>query len=264
MPPKEEQSKRKQSAATREPAKLAKNRRTIKPQEDRQALQQDVEEPEVKAEPMSEDEAPLAVTPRIKVEQGHDDDAEADDEASDLQEGDDVDERLESSESGPEEFDDPEYHEIRRKRIEVSPLLNLPQIPRLIETLRGDGSNTSDQRLTASFGTNRLPNFFDEYGTRHHMPVEIFKQILDCLYQQKDDITATSVSLTNVFNYGLVFDIFGLSMCERINDLLQLRPVELWETSFFELPFLSALSSRPKVCLRRVLHSWFPERLTWI
>ncbi|TGO48506.1 hypothetical protein BOTNAR_0471g00060 [Botryotinia narcissicola] len=157
MPPKEEQSKRKQPAATRRPAKLAKKRRTIKPQEDRQALQQDVEEPEVKAEPMSEDEAPLAVTPRIKVEQGHDDDAEADYEAEDLQGGGDVDERLEFPESGPEEFDDPEYHEIRRKReIEVSPLLNLPHIPRLIKTLRGDGSNTSDQRLTAIPGTNRL------------------------------------------------------------------------------------------------------------
>ncbi|TGO52390.1 hypothetical protein BCON_0142g00170 [Botryotinia convoluta] len=282
MPSRRNQLKRKQSVTTRSSARLAKKRLTSTPEEDVQAPQQDIEEREVKAEPVSEDEAPLAVTPRIKIEEGGDDGAEADDEAEDIQGGgNDEDERPESSESEPEvdtpddetdyeqymayDSDDPEYHEIRRRReIEVSPLPNLPRIPRWITTLRGNGRNTSDQRLTASSGTNRLPNFFDKYGTRHHVPIEIFKQILDSLYQQKDDITATSVSLTNVFNYGLVFDIFGLSICERIKDLLQCRPVETWETGFFDLPFLSAPSSRPKVCLRHVLHSWFPERLTWI
>lgn len=161
---------------------------------------------------------------------------------------------------------DPVYNQtnMANAEIEVSPLPNLPRIPRLIKKLRGNSGNTLDQRLTASSGTNRLPNFLDKYGTRHHMPIEIFKQIIDYLYQQKDDITATSVSLTNVFNYGIVFDNFGLSMCGRIKDLLQLRPVEPWETGFFELPFLFASSSRPKVCLRHVFHSWFPERLTWI
>ncbi|KAF7900830.1 hypothetical protein EAF00_003051 [Botryotinia globosa] len=123
MPPKAEQSKGKQPVTTRRSARLAKKRRSNKPEEDRQALQQDVEEPEVNAEPLSEDEAPLA---------------------------------------------------------------------------------------------------------------------------------------------GKSYYIFGLGMCERIKDLLQLRPVEPWETYFFELPFLSAPSSRSKVCLRHVLHSWFPERLTWI
>ncbi|KAF7920470.1 hypothetical protein EAE99_008084 [Botrytis elliptica] len=275
------QLKRKQPVAARRSARLAKKRRTNKPEEDGQAPQQDIEEPEVKAEPESEDETSLAVTPRIKVDDGRDDGADADDEAEDIQGGGDVDERPESFESEPEvntpddetdyeqyivyESDDPEYQEIRRQReIQVSPLPNLPRIPRLITTLRGNGRNTPDQRLTASSGTNRLPNFLDKYGTRHHIPIEIFKQILDYLYQQKDDITATSVSLTNVFNYGLVFDVFGLGLRKRIKDLLQFRPVESWETGFFDLPFLSAPSSRPTVCLRHVLHSWFPERLTWI
>ncbi|KAF7886794.1 uncharacterized protein EAF02_003441 [Botrytis sinoallii] len=286
------QPKRKQPVAARRSARLAKKRRTNKPEEDGQAPQQDIEEPEFKAEPESEDETSLAeddltsllVTPRIKVEDGRDDGADADDEAEDIQGGGDVDERPESLEGEPEvntpddetdyeqyivyESDDPEYQEIRRKRvnaeIQVSPLPNLPRIPRLITTLRGNGRNTPDQRLTASSGTNRLPNFLDKYGTRHHILIEIFKQILDYLYQQKDDITATSISLTNVFNYGLVFDVFGLGMRKRIKDLLQFRPVESWETGFFDLPFLSAPSSRPTVCLRHVLHSWFPERLTWI
>ncbi|TGO36100.1 hypothetical protein BHYA_0135g00060 [Botrytis hyacinthi] len=279
MPPEKEQPKRKEPIAIRRSARLAKKCRTNTPKEDGEALQQDFEESEVKTEPTSEDGVPLTVTPRIKVEEGSDDGAEADDEAEDFQGGGDVDERPESSESEPEvnasddetdyeqymayKSDDSEYHEIRRKReIEVSPLPNLPRIPRLIKTLRGNGRNTSDQRLTASSGMNRLPNFFDKYGIRHNMPIEIFKQVLDYLYQQKDDITATSVSLTNVFNYGLVFDIFGLSMCGRIKDLLQLLPVEPWETGFSGNPFLFAPSSRPKVCLRYVLHSWFPERLT--
>ncbi|KAF5874715.1 uncharacterized protein Bfra_004730 [Botrytis fragariae] len=283
MPPRRNQLKRKQSVATRSSARLAKKRLIATSEEDVKISGPDVEEPEVKTEPVSEDEAPLPVTPRIKIEGGGDDGAEADDEAEDIQgRGNDEDERPESSESEPEvdtpddetdyerymayESDDPEYHEIRRRRaeIEVSPLPNLPQIPRLITTLRGNGRDNSDQRLIASSGTNRLPNFFDKYGTRHHIPIEVFKQILDSLYQQKDDITATSVSLTNVFNYGLVFDIFGLSMCGKIKNLLQCRPVETWETGFFDLPFLSAPSSRPKICLRHVLHSWFPERLTWI
>ncbi|KAF7956454.1 hypothetical protein EAE96_003795 [Botrytis aclada] len=281
MTPRKGQPKRKQPLATRRSARLAKKRRNDTTEEDVQAPQRDIEEPEVKAEPESEDGAPLAgSTPRIEVEEGGDDGAEADDEAEDFQEGSNVDERPESPESEPEidtsdevtdyeqyiayDSDDPEYHNIRRKReLEVSPLPNLPRIPRLITTLRGNGRDTSDQRLTASSGTNRLPNFYDKYGSRQHIPIEIFKQILDYLYQQKDDITATSVSLTNVFNYGLVFDIFGLSLCERIKDLLQYRPVEAWETGFFDLKHLSAPPSRPKVCLRHVLHPWFPERLTW-
>ncbi|TGO24318.1 hypothetical protein BPAE_0106g00230 [Botrytis paeoniae] len=281
MPPRRKQLKRQQPVTTRSSARLAKKRRTDTPEEDGQARQRDIEESEVKAESESEDEAPLAVTPRIKVEEGGDDGAEADDEAEDFQRGGDVDERPKSSESEPK-VDTPDYEtdyeqymalilnpvydqaNMVNAEIEVSPLPYLPQIPRLITTLRGNGRNTSDQRLTASSGTNRLPNFFDKYGTRHHIPIEVFKQILDYLYQQKDGITATSVSLTNVFNYGLVFDIFGLSICGIIKDLLQCRPVEPWETGFFDLPFLSAPSSRPKVCLRHVLHSWFPERLKWI
>ncbi|TGO88198.1 hypothetical protein BPOR_0177g00110 [Botrytis porri] len=279
MPPKEKQTKRKQPITTCRSARLAKKRRTDTPEEDLQAPQRDIEEREVKAEPESEDKAPLAesrskkevtMVPRQMTKL-----------KTFREGGNKKNERPESSEREPEvdtpdvetdyeqymayDSDDPEYHEIRRKReIEVSPLPNLPRIPRLITTLRGSGSNTSDQRLTASSGTNRLPKIFDKYGTRHHIPIEVFKQILDYLYQQKDDITAPSVSLTNVFNYGLVFDIFGLSISGRIKDLLKCRPVEKRETGFFDLPFLFAPPSMPKVCLRHVLHSWFPERLTWI
>ncbi|KAM0156994.1 hypothetical protein ACHAQE_006158 [Botrytis cinerea] len=281
MPSRSKQLKRKQPVATRSSARLAKKHRANTPEEDVQAPQRDIEKPEVKAEPESNDETPLAINHGIEAEM-FDNGADADDEAEDFQgEGNDEDERHEPSEREPEAgksddetdyeqyiaygSDDPEYHEIRRKREnEVSPLPRIPTIPRLITILRGNGRDTSDQRLTASSGKNRLPNFFDKYGTRHHIPIEIFKQILDYLHQQKDVITATSVSLTNVYNYGLVFDIFGLGICRRIKDLLQNQPVEAWETGFFDLPVLFAPPSRPKVCLRNVLHLWFPERLTWI
>lgn len=106
----------------------------------------------------------------------------------------------------------------------------------------------------------RLPNWVRRDGEKVHLPMDVYQKI----FNYTDKITATSLSLTNIFNFGLFYDRYAKEDVLRRNflPLTKHRPVKAWETGFFDDP-LSRPAVKRRVCLRNVIHDWFPERLTW-
>ncbi|KAG4034790.1 hypothetical protein MFRU_002g01420 [Monilinia fructicola] len=81
-----------------------------------------------------------------------------------------------------------------------------------------------------------------------------------------DEITAIAVSLTNVLSYGLFNELFGVEdlVYREFPDLLKSRPVEREEIGIFDKPYPFPPAVSMKICLRDVLHTWFPRNLTWV
>ncbi|KAF7876775.1 hypothetical protein EAF04_001858 [Stromatinia cepivora] len=280
--------KRKQASnSVRRSPRLAKKARVDSPEPEIEAPEPDAGMPEVKIEsPEPEEEIPLAASPGDGLEQESDTNGtDADDEAEDVEEeesektdddgtdGDDEEESSESewsdeAETDYEDYmadsDDPWYHEIRRLRDDDKVLPELEPKPLLITTLRCERKRgrgfLKDKRLEHTLGTKRLPNLVTRNGEAIFLPLEIFSKIFNYL----DRVAAVSVSLTNIANFGLYHDRFGgkEGVSTKKITLFTSHSVKPWETGIFEKP-LSRPARTRKVCVRDVIHSWFPKTLTF-
>ncbi|KAI9648315.1 hypothetical protein NHQ30_002948 [Ciborinia camelliae] len=306
--------KRKQAPVSpRRSSRLAKKARVASPEPK-------VESPEPKIE-TPEPEVQTPAPPRNATSFVHDDreagrviedvdGTDADDEAEDVQEDDDVsivdddegqidddaaevgqnhiefpeenshEDSSESESTDPEDYevDSDDFHyqmirERRRKSASQQSLRNDKRLSdieaspyRLIETLRHrrtpDGSLWKDNRLEDIQGTNRLPNMVRRNGETMYIPLELYLKIFKLL----DHTTCVAVSLTNVFNFGLFHNRFGgrRGVFRGKPGLLQYRPVLPFESGIFEQPFPFAPALNMKICLRDILHEWFPKTLTWV
>lgn len=118
-----------------------------------------------------------------------------------------------------------------------------------------------DPRLEQAPG--RLPNMVRRDGTTIQFPIEIWYKIL----RRLDFVSAVSVSLINVLNFEMFHGVWGTRrqrMYTKRIDLLKYRSVEPWETGILERPFPFAPAINMKICVRDVIHTWFPKKLTWV
>ncbi|ESZ92201.1 hypothetical protein SBOR_7410 [Sclerotinia borealis F-4128] len=294
--------KRRQAAvATRSSSRLAKKARVASPEpeveaplikvqessEDEAPIHRDpspeieIEDP-IKREPRSA--SPRSIAPSVNDDQGSgsesdedvqddfdDIDMDGDDEAEDVREDPEEDEEFsEDEETDPEDYDvdsdDAYYEMVRQRRIQNDDQLSEIELPPLfMETIRsgeGDAEFWEDPRLESTQRSNKLPNLMGRDGTKITIPLEIWMEIFSWL----DIITAISVSLTNVFNYGIFNDTFGDDdgVYREVVPLASYEPVEPWDSGIFEKPFPFPPAINKKICLQDVLHTWFPATLTWV
>ncbi|KAB8305108.1 hypothetical protein EYC80_004403 [Monilinia laxa] len=203
------------------------------------------------------------------------DDVEDDDSNAEVPEeekqGNDTESVITDSDEYEIDSDDFNYEEIREQRKINDTVLPVKDYDfLLIDTLSGiyDEPQSShrhqepDKRLDCTRHTNRLPNLVKHNGVAIFLPLHVWKSIFGSL----DEITAVAVSLTSILNFCLFHEVFQEEdmIYRNCPDLLNFRPVERGETGIFAKPYPFPPAVNMEICLRDVLHTWFPSNLTWV